>query len=231
MTHLYALLDGLALLGPLALSFDRRVAFFRSWGAVFPALLVMMLLFIPADIAFTAAGIWQFDDRYVLGLRVFGLPIEEWAFFFVVGYACLFIYECLRAYLHRDLFGRSARWILLGITLLGLGMVLLYPTRLYTSIKVGGAVVGLVLFVVFAERAVVSRFLLLYLISIVPFFLMNSVLTGSLIEGQIVWYNPAHIIGVRLGTIPVEDLFYNLIMLLVATAAFEWFRGRRRRQA
>ncbi len=230
MTWLYASLDLGALLGPLALSFDRRVAFLRSWGSAFPAIGVMMLLFVPADVAFTAAGIWAFDPRYVLGLRWWGLPVEEWGFFFVVGYACLFIYECLRAYVRRDPLVRWARWLLLGLAAAGLVLVLLYPGRLYTSLKVGAAVVAVLVAVPWVPAAILSRFLQMYVLSLIPFALMNGVLTGSWIPGQIVWYHPGHISGIRLGTIPIEDLFYNLIMLLVATVAFEGFRGGLRRE-
>jgi lycopene cyclase domain-containing protein len=190
---LYLALDLGALAGPVALSFDRRVAFYRNYRYLFPAIICMMLIFVPWDMAFVAAGIWGFDARYVSGFSLGNLPIEEWLFFPVVSYACLFIYECLKHYVPNN---PLERWL----TVLGV-LYLLRPNYL-------------------------AMFLLTYLISWVPFLLMNGILTGAFIDGQVVWYSPVHILGLRVGTIPVEDAYYSLMMLLITTVAYEAFRRR-----
>ena len=48
----------------------------------------------------------------------------------------------------------------------------------------------------------------------IPFLLINGFLTGSFSD-PIVTYNADHIIGFRILNIPIEDCFYNLIMLLI----------------
>jgi lycopene cyclase domain-containing protein len=55
---------------------------------------------------------------------------------------------------------------------------------------------------------------LTYLISILPFLIVNGILTGMFTPSPIVWYNESHIIGWRIVTIPIEDLFYCFSMLL-----------------
>jgi lycopene cyclase domain-containing protein len=55
---------------------------------------------------------------------------------------------------------------------------------------------------------------------------MNGILTGAFIDGQVVWYSPAHILGLRIGTIPIEDAYYSLMMLLLTTVIFEALRRR-----
>lgn len=40
-----------------------------------------------------------------------------------------------------------------------------------------------------------------------------SLLTVSSIDGEVVWYNSDHILNLRLRTMPVEDLFYSVLML------------------
>lgn len=226
MTWLYLALDAGALLGPLALSFDRRVAFHRNYRHLFLAILGMMLIFVPWDMAFVAAGIWGFDARYVTGFRVGNLPIEEWLFFPVVAYACLFIYECLRYYLPRNPLERSHRGILLGLALVGLALATTHPTRLYTSLKIGAASLAVLAVSYLLRPNYLARFLLTYLISWIPFLLMNGILTGAFIEGQVVWYAPSQILGIRLGTIPIEDAYYNLMMLLLTTVLYERLRSR-----
>ena len=102
MKYLYLLIDGLTLAGPLVLSFDRRVAFFRRWKYLFPSIGLMMAIFVPWDIAFTHMGVWGFNPQYLSGYRIFNLPIEEVLFFVVVPYACVFIYDCLNSYIKND---------------------------------------------------------------------------------------------------------------------------------
>lgn len=231
MKWLYLALDVGALLGPLALSFDRRVAFYRSHREVLLSLLIMTALFVPLDMLFVELGVWGFDPRYTTGFDVGNLPLEEWLFFPVVGYACLFIYECLRVYVSNIPLQRYAHATLVLLAVAGLALALLNPLRLYTSLKVGTVSVLVLLTVFWLRPTYLARFLLMYLVSSVPFLMMNGVLTGSLIDGQIVWYSPLHIIGLRVLTIPIEDFFYSLGMLLVATVAFEWLRARRTKSA
>ncbi len=71
-----------------------------------------------------------------------------------------------------------------------------------------------------------SRFYFSYLIILIPFFIVNGILTGSFIEGEVVWYNNAENLGIRLGTIPFEDVFYGMLMLLINIAFFEWLKRR-----
>ncbi|HMA92710.1 MAG TPA: lycopene cyclase domain-containing protein [Polyangiaceae bacterium] len=226
MKWLYLALDLAALSGPLVLSFDRRVAFYRNYRSIFSAILCMMLVFVPTDMAFVAARIWGFDPRYVSGITLGNLPIEEWLFFPTVSYACLFIYECLRHYVPVNPIESWHRPVLVGIATGGLLMALSHPTRLYTSLKVGAASLAVLAVLYLLRPDYLARFFLTYLISWVPFLIMNGVLTGAFIDGQVVWYAPEHILGVRIGTIPIEDAYYSLMMLLTSTVVYEALRRR-----
>jgi lycopene cyclase domain-containing protein len=61
-----------------------------------------------------------------------------------------------------------------------------------------------------SARHWLSGFLLSYAISLIPFFLVNGVLTSL----PVVWYNDAQNMGIRLWTIPLEDAIYLLGLLL-----------------
>ena len=71
-----------------------------------------------------------------------------------------------------------------------------------------------------------GKFYRFYLWHLIPFFIVNGILTGTGINGEVVWYNNAENLGIRLGTIPVEDSLYSLSLMLMNISIFEWLKGR-----
>ena len=67
-----------------------------------------------------------------------------------------------------------------------------------------------------------QHFFLTFLFILIPFFVVNGVLTGSWIENQVVWYNNTENLGLRMGTIPVEDSIYAYSMILLNLFLFEF---------
>ena len=74
-----------------------------------------------------------------------------------------------------------------------------------------------------------QRFLTSYFVTLIPFFLVNGVLTGSFIENQVVWYNNAENLHIRIFTIPIEDTIYSLGMLLTVFVLVEYFESKKNR--
>jgi lycopene cyclase domain-containing protein len=66
---------------------------------------------------------------------------------------------------------------------------------------------------------------------LIPFFIVNGVLTGSWIENQVVWYNNAENLGLRMGTIPAEDSIYAYSMILMNLFLFEYFSLKYKKNA
>lgn len=94
----------------------------------------------------------------------------------------------------------------------------------YTAVNFSYALI--VLGIVYNWRPeLFQRFFLTYLVILIPFFIVNGVLTGSGIEDQVVWYNNDENLGVRMGTIPIEDTIYNLGMLLTVLAITVYVSG------
>lgn len=58
---------------------------------------------------------------------------------------------------------------------------------------------------------------------LIPFFIVNGVLTGTGITDQVVWYNDEQNLGIRMGTIPVEDSVYAFSLILMGLGLFEYF--------
>ena len=83
---------------PFLLSFDKKVAFYKSWKYLVPSILLAMAVFIPWDIYFTWRKVWGFSDEYLSGVKLWHLPLEEWLFFVVIPYASVFTFDVVKAY-------------------------------------------------------------------------------------------------------------------------------------
>jgi lycopene cyclase domain-containing protein len=207
----YLLLDLLIIAFPLALSFDKKVAFYTQWRYIWQGILLNLIVFLPWDYLFTAAGVWGFNDQYILGLKLFHLPLEEYLFFLVVPYAAIFIYACLEAYFPSDVLFRYRKLIALVVILFALFLYATHMDRLYTSVNTLYLSLALLLILISGRSNFLGRFFLTYLIILLPFLIFNGILTGM----PVVWYNDAENLGIRLITIPADDLLYNMGMLLI----------------
>lgn len=61
---------------------------------------------------------------------------------------------------------------------------------------------------------------------LIPFFVVNGLLTGTGIEEEIVWYSEDAFTGTRLFTIPIEDIFYGMLLMLGVISLYEYFGAR-----
>ena len=68
------------------------------------------------------------------------------------------------------------------------------------------------------------RFYISYLVILIPFVIVNGILTGSFINEPVVWYNNSENFGVRVFTIPVEDFGYAFSMLFFSVILIERFK-------
>jgi lycopene cyclase domain-containing protein len=222
MKNTYLLINFLTVLFPIILSFDKRVRFFQSWKYIFPGLFISGLLFLFWDYLFTIYGVWSFNPDYVKGIYFLNLPIEEILFFVTVPFACIFIYECLNYYIKRDLLESVSVYI--TYLLIGLCAVLLvlFYDRVYSLITFGLLLVILLIAQFVLKLKFLSRFYLAYLVSLIPFYIVNGLLTSI----PVVMYNNEENMAFRVGTIPFEDHFYSMAMLLLNSMFFEYFRKR-----
>ncbi len=227
--YIYITILAASLLGPLALSFDRKVGFRRKWKFLFPAMVLPAAFYIAWDIYFTYKGIWSFNENCVIGkpFYFFNLPIEEVLFFFVVPYCCVFIYECIRVYF-RNLKNKAHDKIIMMVLawlLVILGMA--FYKKMYTSwtFLFTGA---FILFIFFNKRFFrhfdATPFLISYSIILVPFLFVNGYLTSI----PVITYNNAHNLGLRISTIPVEDVIYGMLLVMMNVAFFEKLKSRKR---
>ena len=204
MNNLYLYLNLGSIAIPFLYSFHPKLKFYRQWKGLFIGVLVMMLIFIPWDIAFTSNGFWGFNPDYYLNIRIFELPIEEWLFFICIPYACVFTHYALLFYFpDLGLSFKTSKLLSYTLMLVMLLILSFNYDRWYTLINYGLAVV-LIPIVLLKNPDLLRRYYLTFLVMLIPFFLVNGILTGSFIENEVVWYNNEENLGIRMFTIPVR---------------------------
>jgi lycopene cyclase domain-containing protein len=91
----------LAITAPLEL-LGARV--YRQPARLARAVLPVAAVFLVWDAIAVAAGVWTYNPRYITGLRLLRVPVEELVFFLVVPVCAILTYGCVQAMLAR---GRS----------------------------------------------------------------------------------------------------------------------------
>ena len=221
MEYLYLWLNLGSFTIPFLFSFHPKLQFYKKWKSFAIGTFFMMSFFIAWDVIFTNNGIWGFNDNYITGYKILNLPIEEWLFFICIPYACIFSHYSLSYLIKNWMFSEKATSIFYLFLQCILIITLWYAyDKWYTLINFAYAIILLGLVYNYNPK-VLAKFLPTFLVILIPFFIINGVLTGSGIEDQVVWYNNAENLGVRLLTVPIEDTIYALGMLLTVLVIME----------
>jgi lycopene cyclase domain-containing protein len=196
---------------PLALTFEKRMRFYKKLPAVLISMVMVGFLFVTWDIYATVNSHWMFNPEYISGVKIFKLPFEELLFFITVPYAMLFLYETFIFYLkERADFNIEVKKISLIISLIFLIAAILLYTKPYTFLAFISVALYFFISYRFYNHGINSGlFWIFILFSYLPFFIVNYLLTSL----PVVIYNPGAIIGTRITTIPVEDFFYSFALI------------------
>ena len=210
--YTYLIIDLGCIIIPLTASFYPKYAFYREWKYFLPANGIIALFFLIWDFLFTQNGVWGFNPDYLTGVYIGNLPLEEVLFFICIPYACVFTYFAL-SYLIRGIPGGIHRKLSIFLILI-LAVLSLFSThRAYTFVTF--SLIAVFLLYCLCRKKDLSYYYLAYF-AIFPFFLIsNAMLPGTGVADPIVWYNNEENLGIRLGTIPVEDTIYGMLLIFL----------------
>lgn len=215
MDYLYLLLNLGSLSVPFLFSFHPKLKFYKYWKHLSIGIIIGMLVFIPWDILFTKHNVWGFNHDYFLDITWFSLPMEEWLFFICIPYACVFTHFALLHYFpNMKLNLNSTKYLSYVLITILLFTAILNYTKWYTLINF--LIGALITFIVLKKNInLLQKYYVTFIVMLIPFFLVNGILTGSFIESEVVWYNNNENLGIRLFTIPVEDTIYAFSLILI----------------
>ena len=200
--------------------------FIKHWKAVLLSLTIVATVFLIWDAIFTQNGVWGFNPDYHLPYLLFGMPIEEWMFFFCIPYASIFIHYSLEYFKPNFLIPKDITRAITVTVIFTLIPILFFNWgRAYTTVNYSFLIVLLVLSLFFGLEYL-RRFYIAFLIILIPFFIVNGILTGTGLEEPVVWYNNDENLGIRLLTIPIEDIGYAFTMLFGNVFLIEKFKKK-----
>lgn len=177
--------------------------------------------FLAWDDLFVKLGVWGFNEQYLVGIYLGSLPLEEFAFFFTTPVTLLFLYEAfsqrVKHHLFDDIHVPVSWFFFLCTVFLG---VYFYP-KLYTSVCffLAALFLGLQLFVL--KSRWLGRFYLAFFAALLPFFTLNLWLTGTFTPEPLVWHDNIETMGLKIFSMPVEDIVYLLVYLLITIMVYE----------
>ncbi len=208
----FLLIDAGMLAALLTFLIAGRKIYGVRWKSALPAALLTATVFVAFEIFFVHSGIRWFNADRVLPFRLLGLPLEDWLFFLTASFFCHFAGIFAEIRFPTPTGASKNGRVLLQLSGILLLLCLLNYHRTYSFLCFGGGGLCLVATYVLNRKfnwIAPERLILTYGICILPVLIVDLTLTAS----QVVMFNEAEITGLRLYTIPLEDLACPLVMI------------------
>ena len=199
---------------PLLLSFDRKLQFYKQFKIVIPAIIIIAFFYIICDIYLTNMGVWGFNSRYNSNILLYNLPVEEWLFFIVIPYASIFLHESFILYFPKIQLSNKLSKAISIVLIIFLAIVIIFNFHKTYTIYIFSLLILALFFSLLDNSRIINKFYVTFLLILIPFFIVNAILTGSFIDSEVVWYNNSENLGIRVFTIPVEDFGYAFSLIL-----------------
>ena len=214
MTYYFSILI-LSISIPFIFSFHPRIQFYKKFGVLLKSIPISSIIFIIWDIIFTHYEIWGFNKNLVSNLFLFNLPIEEVLFFIVIPFCCLYTFYIIELYEYTFFNIKSWRNINLIFSALLIIIGIINFSKTYTLYCF--LFCGLLIFFTTNIKIKINynNFYTSFALLMIPFVIVNGALTGLFFDQTIVWYNQTKTLGIRLLTIPLEDVIYSYQLILL----------------
>lgn len=180
-------------------------------------IIIPAILFLIWDSTVTYSH-WYFNEKYVLGITIFNLPIEEILFFITVPFACLFTWEMII----RRTDKRVLVWInkIRPFTYITIpaGILFFISGKHYTGLALSFLGLAVLLDQLLNTNLILEKRFYLYLSLVLLFTLIFN---GYLTWRPVVTYGVDYQLDFRIITIPVEDFIYGTALIFMNTIIYK----------
>lgn len=225
--YTYLLINFFTIIICFIYSFDKRIQFNRHFLIFIKSSTIVAIPFILWDVWFTKIGVWWFNDTYLIGFRLLGLPIEEWLFFYCIPFSCVFTYFCLTKFFTLT-WANAFNNIIAFVTVIVCAVIgLLNYDKIYTFVTAIVTILTVLYIHLIVKEKWIGQASFVFFVLMLGFFPVNGILTGTGLENPIVNYNSKEFLNIRLGTIPIEDAVYGYAQFLLNIYFFKLFRNHK----
>jgi lycopene cyclase domain-containing protein len=212
----YLIFNILVFSGPIFFGLQKKFGFRDKIFTAFISAFFSAIPFVFWDALVTNIH-WSFSENYILGIKFWGLPLEEIMFFISVPFACIFLWEMIIqnsqdrfSYNKFYFFSVSASFFFLSFLLFYFGKI--YSGLVFLSLLVMGIIDFFGSKIAFRRHFhIFSGFVLLAII----------IFNGYLTARPVVLYSSKYITNLRFFTIPLEDIGYGFSLIYLAIAVYE----------
>lgn len=191
----------------------RRFQFpWRRFVFVWVAISAFWIVF---DTVSVARGWWSYNPACILGLTLFGLPLDEITLFIAVPLVSSILLCLLGMFVRGRVHVRTAKRILLVCAGVLLFCIAAQFHKERTIISALAAL--LTIACLYRSRFITYRLFWCWNAVIIGYYLVFNVTLTTL---PVVTYNDAFMTGLRIGTVPIENFLYNVSMLNMFALAF-----------
>lgn len=219
----YLLLLLVYLVIPIILSTQKRVRFTFRLRYIIPAIIFSGTIFSMWSKRFIEQGIWSFNPKYLSGIELINIPVEEWLSFLIIPLSSVYIYEWLKVRLENleqpNIFLAISLLLFVSTSALAFFFrenMFTFFTFFLTAIYLG--------YTIFRNRFKkhYTKFYLAYAITLVPFLIVSAILNSM----PAIIYDARHIMGISIFRTPIEKLSYLYLMLLITISIYEYLSER-----
>lgn len=227
--YTYLLVNFFTIIVPFLFSFHPRLKFYKTWRAFFPAVIITAVFFLLWDEYFTQLAVWGFNEQYVIGICIGHLPLEELLFFFCIPYACVYAYHCLALFIKREFSSKTENILSHTFIIIFALVAIICYQQAYTTFAFATLAILLIIAKYVMRVNWLMKFYLIYGVLLFPFTIVNGILTGTGLENPVVWYDSNEIFGFKIFTIPLEDIFYGMAMVLMNMLIYKSLLARQKK--
>ena len=204
------------------MSFERKIKFYKNYNHLIFSIFAVGIPFLIWDIIAEKRKDWVFNSKFITGIKIFNLPVEEILFFVTVPYSLIFLYETFIYYKRPKRINIDGNYLLLlsfvSLTVSVFFIRLNYTFTLFFFLFILFSVIAFSKVNFFKNRNLIFFFLFTF----IPFFIVNYFLTSL----PVVIYNSNAIWGIRILTIPLEDFFYSLSLVTGYLFTYEFAKEK-----
>ncbi len=222
--YIYIIILALIFIVPLSLSFGKKIGFYKKWRYMIPSLIITAIAFIMWEQRFVEISIWQYNPKYIVGVFIKGVPLEQCLFFIAIPFLAFFLYETIKFFLAD--FEKNNIGVVTNLVLVVLFAFMAYHYNLRTYTFVTFLFLSVYLgYTTFRNqyKKHYTHFYLTFLIIILPYIIIAKTLASL----PLIVYNNTQVSGIGFISLPIENFGFLFLLILMNMTIYEYLKEKK----